>query len=114
MTILPRALLICTLVIASSVSAQINAKPHPGLAPYTACKFEDGLAMEDIAPLPEGVKGRTVATLTGTAHVALLGGERVMFAYPDTDFFANVKVEQLPADSFEQGKKDLISNIDHI
>jgi hypothetical protein len=37
-----------------------------------------------------------------------------MFSYPATDFFANVKVEQLPADGFAQGRKDLISNFDHI
>jgi hypothetical protein len=98
------------LLAAPAALAQIT----PALRPYTACTFDDGLTVTDLSPLPPGVQGRTVDTLTGKARVPLLRGERVLFSYPETDFFANVKVEQLPPDAFEQGKKDLISNFDHI
>ncbi len=108
--IFTHALLAATLAFPLLANAQVN----PALRPYTACKFDDGLAVSNLTPLPAGVQGRTVVTLTGLRHVALLRGERVMFGYPDTDFFANVKVEQLPPASFEQGKKDLIGNFDHI
>ncbi len=107
---LTRALLAGTLVIALPVSAQISA----GLRPYTRCTFDDGLAVSNLSPLPPGVQGRTVATLTGPRPVPLLRGETVMFSYPQSEFYANVKVEQLPAPAFAQGKKDLISNFDHI
>jgi hypothetical protein len=110
MCILTRTLGLYLLASTSIALAQVP----PTLLPYTTCTFDDGLAIADLNPVPEGVQGRTVDTLTGKAHVALLRGERIMFSYPDTDFFANVKVEELPPDSFEQGKKDLIANFDHI
>jgi hypothetical protein len=110
MTVLTRAILAGTLLLPIHAAAQIASV----LRPYTVCKFDDGLAVNTLTPLPRGVQGRTVDTLTGKANVALLRGEQVMFSYPGANFFANVKVEQLPAGSFEQGKKDLISNFDHI
>lgn len=110
MGILTRALVLCLLAAPAAAIAQVA----PALRPYTTCKFDDGLAVSSLSPLPPGVAGRTVDTLTGKAQVPLLHGERVMLSYPDTDFFANIKVEQLPPDAFEQGKKDLIANFDHI
>jgi len=110
MCTLTRTLALCLLAAPVAVPAQVA----PTLRPYTTCKFDDGLAVTDLSPLPPGVQGRTVDTLTGKARVPLLRGERIMFSYPETDFFANVKVEQLPPNAFEQGKKDLIANFDHI
>jgi hypothetical protein len=110
MTFFTRALLLGTLVIPISAAAQVNLT----LRSYTDCKFGDGLAITNKSPLPPGAQGRTVETIAGPRQVALLHGEDIMFSYPDSDFFAKVKVEQLPPDSFERGKKYLIANFDHV
>ena len=36
-----------------------------------------------------------------------------MFAYPDEDFYANVKVEILPKDGYAESKQALIGDFDH-
>jgi hypothetical protein len=110
MCFVSRVVALCLLVTPALALAQVN----PALQPYIGCKFDDGLATTELTALPEGVQGRTVETLTGTSHVAILRGEHITFSYPATDFFATAKIEQLPADSYDQGKKDLISNFDHI
>jgi hypothetical protein len=104
------ALVFCLLLAPAAAPAQVAKTLHP----YTTCTFDDGLTVTSLSPLPRDVAGRTVDTLTGKANVALLRGAQVMFSYPGANFFANVKVEQLPAGSFDQGRKDLISNFDHI
>src|SRR4051812_33982915 len=98
MGILSRALVLCVLAAPAATLAQVNI----ALRPYTACKFDDGLTVADMSPLPPGVLGRTVETVTGPRNVPLLRGERIILSYPATDFFANVKVEQLPAEGFAQ------------
>jgi hypothetical protein len=60
------------------------------LRPYTHCTFADGLQIVAVDPLARGVTARTVETATGKKLVPMLAGIRIMFAYPDTDFFANV------------------------
>jgi hypothetical protein len=40
-------------------------------------------------------------------------GRRIMFAYPNEDFYANVKVETLPATGYAQSKDALISDFEH-
>ena len=110
MCIFTRALAVCLLSAPIAAHAQINA----ALRPYTACKFDDGLTAVETSQLPAGIQGRTVETLTGPRQVPILRGEHITFSYPSTSFFATVKVEQLPPDTFAQGKTDLISNFDHI
>jgi hypothetical protein len=98
----------------SRPSSPSKAQPTSPFKPYTACHFEDGLQVAEIMPLPASIAGRTVETMHGTAHVPILRGVRVLFAYPGTDLFANVTVEQLPASSFDESKADLISNFEQI
>jgi hypothetical protein len=37
-----------------------------------------------------------------------------MFAYPETDFYANVKAEVLPAAEYPQLKQSLLDNLQHL
>jgi len=105
-----RTIALCVLAAPLVAYGQIN----PALRPYTACKFNDGLVATETSQLPAAIQGRTVETLTGPRQVPILRGEHITFSYPSTSFFATVKVEQLPADTFAQGKTDLIGNFDHI
>jgi hypothetical protein len=110
MTFFTRALLVGTLVTTLHATAQTPTT----FRAYSGCTFDDGLIVGEISVLPAGIRGRTVETLTGPRQVDILGGEHISFSYPGTDFFATVKIEHLPPSSFLQGKKDLISNFDHI
>jgi len=82
--------------------------------PYTNCKISDGPELVDTAPLAPGVTERTVDTSRGKRQVAMLAGRRVMFAYPGKDFFANVKVENLPEKNYAEARQNLINNFDYI
>jgi hypothetical protein len=51
--------------------------------------------------------------MKGPFRVTLSDGRRVMFAYPDEDFYANVKVEILPAEGYAESKAALTSDFEH-
>lgn len=84
------------------------------LKPYTSCHFSDGLQIVKIDPLAPGITARAVDTAEGVRHIDMTAGLRIMFSYPTTDFYANVKVESLPADHYFELKKWLTDNYDYI
>ena len=84
------------------------------LKPYTQCAPAGGPAVVETTRLPSENHVRTARTLTGAKPIEMVDGVRVAFAYPGTDAYANVKVEQLPAAKYEQEKKDLGSEFDNI
>src|SRR5579862_8122284 len=84
------------------------------LKPYTSCHFSDGLQIVKIDPLAPGITERAVDTADGVRHISMNAGLRVMFAYPTSDFYANVKVEALPEDRYPELKKWLIENYNYI
>lgn len=81
---------------------------------YTSCKFGDGLAVVETAPLAPGIHERTVPTSKASRQIEMVEGLRVMFAYPDKDFYANVKVEILPEKNYAETRQFLIDNFDYI
>ena len=94
--------------------AQVAAPSAPipkVLRPYTSCSFPDGLRVVSANPLVQGVSSRPVQTAAGTQEIELEAGERVMFQYPLTDFFADAKVELLPAARYAELKQTLLSNL---
>lgn len=84
------------------------------LRSYTRCTFADGLEIVAVDSLAPGVTTRSVETAAGNKPVSMLAGVRVMFAYPNTDFFANVKAERLPASQYSRLKRVLIENFDYL
>ena len=62
--------------------------------------------MVETAPLAPGVTRRMVQTRTGELPITMLEGRRVMFAYPCEDFYADVKVEILPTDNWNDARMD--------
>ena len=81
---------------------------------YTACQFPDGLQIVHLDSLPPGVTSRGVDTDSGPRQIDLQAGVRIMFAYPDTDFYANMKAEVLPAKNYPQLKQSLLDNFQHL
>ncbi len=96
-----------------NISGQAGAIPKP-LMPYTSCVFPDMLRIVEVDPLAPGVTARSVDTAQGPQQIDLVAGERVMFAYPMTDFFAHVNVELLPGDRYPQLKQELIGNLHYL
>jgi hypothetical protein len=99
------------LLSASLVAAQ-SVQGQQGLGAYASCVFVDGLQIVQTDLLPTSVTSRPVETAAGERSVALEARMRIMFAYPDSDFFANVKAERLPAAEYPDLKKVLMSNFD--
>jgi hypothetical protein len=84
------------------------------LLPYTACQFTDGLQIVHLDTLPPGVTSRGIDTDSGPRQIDLQAGVRIMFAYPDTDFYANTKAELLAARNYPQLKQSLLDNFQYL
>ena len=104
------ACILCSLAL-PPLAAQSGAG---ALAAYTSCQFPDGLQVVQVDSLPPNVHSRPVETDAGTQQIDLEAGVRVMFAYPGTDFYANVKAEQLPAAKYPQLKQVLLDSLQHM
>jgi hypothetical protein len=79
---------------------------------YESCTFDDGLQIVKIDSLPKGVQQRTVDTTQGPKTIQMVAGRRIMFAYGvGGDFFANVKPEVLPDDTWATEKQSLLDEI---
>jgi hypothetical protein len=68
----------------------------------------------ETSPLAPGVHARTVQTSKEPRQVEMVEGRRVMFAYPDKDFYANMKVEILPEKNYAETRQVLIDNFDYM
>lgn len=76
---------------------------------YESCSFDDGLQVVSVDSLPPGVQERQVQTSAGERTIQMLAGRRIMFAYGVlSDFFANVKPEVLPDDTWQIEKRALL------
>jgi hypothetical protein len=118
MHLLPAAIVL--LLSSSTIPAQNAATPGQILPDtsahvlhdYESCTFDDGLQIAKIDSLPPGVQQRTIDTTRGPTVIHMLAGRRIMFAYGiGGDFFANVKPELLPADTWESEKRDLLDGL---
>jgi hypothetical protein len=84
------------------------------LEAYTSCHFSDDLQIVRTDPLATDVTARNVETAEGSRRIDMEAGVRVMFAYPLNGFYANVKVELLPAANYLELKKALQANFDYV
>lgn len=96
---------------ASAPPASVSANP---LQAWSSCFFPDGLATQSATPLAQEGGSRVVETSLGQQHIDIAAAEQVMFAYPFTDFFAKVNVEELPAASWAQEKQSLLANLTYL
>jgi hypothetical protein len=80
---------------------------------YESCTFDDGLQIVKIDSLPPGVQERSVDTNSGPKTIRMLAGRRIMFAYGlSGNFFANVKPEILPDDTWAIERQALLDALD--
>jgi len=82
------------------------------LKPYTACKVGDELKIKEITRRNSRESFREVTMGDDKQKVSVVDGYRVMFAYPDLPYyFANVKIEQSSAESYEKDKEVLVNQL---
>ena len=97
---------------APSTPSQLDSS---ALHDYESCTFDDGLQIVKVDALPPGVQERSVDTKTGPKAIRMLAGRRIMFAYGiGGDFFANVKPEVLPDDTWALEKQALLDALDEM
>jgi len=91
----------------------VAQQPDP-FQPYLGCRLPDGLSVVETALLADGITSRPLKTILGSYSLNIVAGRRIMFAYPDEDFFANLKVEILPVADYVNAKKALQDNFDYL
>lgn len=97
---------------APSAPSQIDSS---ALHDYESCTFDDGLQIVKVDSLPPGVQERSVDTKSGPKTIRMVAGRRIMFAYGiGGDFFANVKPEVLPDDTWALEKQALLDALDNM
>jgi hypothetical protein len=94
-----------------SLGIEAVAQPGNSLKPYLSCKFDDGLKIVETSRhrqwnSPD--KFRSIKINGVEDRVSVIDGYRIMLAYPDTYFFANVKAEQSDPQSYAKDKEKLI------
>lgn len=100
------------LLLPTMLRAQKAPDDDASLRPYLSCSFDDGLKVVDTIRLPKSAeKSRELNTFDGKRKVTLSDGYTVEFAYPKTDVFVNLKVEQSIPQSYAQDKKIILENM---
>lgn len=84
------------------------------LEPYTLCKFSKELSVVSAVRYPSDVTSRPVKTVSGRKDVSILDGYRILFSYPGTDIFANVKFEMLQPLRYLSDKKSIIEGMEFL
>ena len=105
------ATLLCVVTISGPADAVDDARQSDPLRAYTTCRFDDGLEAVSVKRLPPGVQQRSVNTKSGRMPVSMADGYRVMLAYPNTDYFVNLKVEASASGRFAEDKKAIIEQM---
>jgi hypothetical protein len=112
--VLLAGLVLCSVPVDGAMAQVVSRSESSAFDRYTTCKFSDGLAVVETSPLAPGIHSRTVETTKGKKQIEMVEGRRVMFAYPDKDFYANVKVEILEEKNYANTRQSLIDNFDYV
>jgi hypothetical protein len=112
--VLLAGLVLSSVPVDGAVAQVVSRSDSSAFDRYTTCKFSDGLAVVETSPLAAGIHARTVETTKGKKQIEMVEGRRVMFAYPNKDFYANVKVEILPEKNYAETRRSLIDNFDYV
>lgn len=105
MTRMRIAVLVTGFAITAAAELVTAAPFTDPLKSFTACTFNDGLAVVEVKRTPSD---RSVATKNGQKIVTRIDGYRVMFAYPNTDYFVNLHADLSRPGKFEADKQTIL------
>ncbi len=94
--------------LAVSVQAQGRQLSVP-LRPFVSCRSVAGATLVQTTPLVAAPTKRTVQTLQGNKQIDVADGARLNYTMNGIDY-AYLRVEELPSDTYLQGRVDLLSN----
>jgi hypothetical protein len=104
-------LLLVVLLSCSTIVVAQSPKSDP-LKPFTTCKAPGGLKIKEVTRRANREQFREVTIGKDKQKVSVIDGYRVMFSFPDLlYYFANVKIEQSSAESYEKDKQILIDQL---
>ncbi len=89
-------------------------KKYPAIKkfwPYIPLFFKDGLEWDLVNERSGSDPFRIVTTAKGEEHVSVMAGFRVLYKYPNTDYFAKMHVEQSYAEQYEADKQKVIDGM---
>lgn len=108
------ALLCGCLLPRPSLDAVIAAMP-PHARGIAACRLPDGLRLVEAARRPSrAANSRKVQIQGGEREVSVVDGYRLMFAYPGTDYFANVKLERSMPNRFAADRDTILDQFEFL
>ena len=96
---------------------QIIEKQYPDLKnywQYIPLSFSDGLLWDDVAQSNKDTDFRIIQTLKGEERVSMIDGFRIMYKYPDTEYFSKMHVEQSKKEEYEKDKIKVINELNFI
>lgn len=107
---IPGAVLLASLFHLLPATASAGA-----LVAYTQCPLDGKLAAVSVDHRTAGSPPRrAIVTETGQQTVSVADGYRVMLAFPDTDPFVNLKIEQSVAGQYAADKKIILEQMESI
>ena len=104
-----RMVLIAALSFVSATLCAQGRQLSPALQPYVSCRSVAGATLVQTTPLVAAPSKRTVQTLQGDKQIDITDGARLNYTLNGFDY-AYLRVEQLTAETYLQGKTDLLSN----
>lgn len=106
------AFIVSLFLLPLTSKAQTTPDSVDSFRPYLSCSFDDGLRVVETIRLPKDAeKFRKLPTFAGERKVSLIDGYTVKFAYPGTDVFVNLKVEQSTPQSYSQDKEIILESM---
>jgi len=108
------AIFAVALLVSSVLIVRAQSTSTDPLKSYTTCKVRGDLKIREVTSRNATKNYREVTTDSGQQKFSVVGGYRVMFAYPDLPYyFANVKIEQSDPDSYVADKEILVNQLKH-
>ncbi len=121
MTLVSRLLLAILALCLFPAFVQAAPTVPPAFERLVPTAFDDGLRLVELRPRCQGCPrsrvlefaSKDAATPAWKEQVSVQDGVTAMYAYPDTEYFVNVKVEQSMPGMFEKDRSLVIQHLEH-
>lgn len=95
-------------------AANVSAQANSGLDALSDCRLGDGLRLIEIKQRDNNATSRKVETAQGWRNISVADGYRLLYAYPGSDIFANVKAEVSADGQFERDSQTVQDGMEYL
>lgn len=81
---------------------------------YIPLILQDGLEYDEIRQTDKKTDFRTITTSKGEEQVSIINGFRIMYKYPNTDYFVKMHVEKSKPEEYENDKLKVIDELSYL